>query len=38
MLQSDGLMGKEGKATMGGYSELMVIESCFSAACAGKMT
>ena len=38
MLRSDSFMGKEGKATMGGYSEQMVIESYFSVACTGMMT
>ena len=38
MLRSDGFMGKEGKVTMGGYSEQMVFESHFSAACTGMMT
>ena len=38
MLRSDSFMGKEGKATMGGYSEQMVFESRFVVACTGKMT
>ena len=38
MLRSDSFMGKEGKATTGGYSEQMVIESCFVATCTGMMT
>ena len=38
MLQSGGFMEKEGKVTMGGYSEQMVIESRFVAACTGMMT
>ena len=38
MLQSGGFKGKEGKATMGGYSEQIMIESHFGAACTGKLT
>ena len=38
MLRSDGFMGKEGKATAGGYSEQMVFESHFVVTCTGKVT
>ena len=41
MLQSGSFMGKEGKegkATMGGYSEQIIFESCFGAACTGMLT
>ena len=38
MLRSDSFMGKEGKVTTGGYSEQMVFESRFVAACTGMMT